>query len=259
MIQCRDIFEYDLKSYFDLINLDHISAELLKRGVPPQIARMLYFINTCAVTLPKKVRMNEFEHMMKGLLHKDATPDEIINHPRPLSYMYRVRGVPQGAPTSPFLGNIALDGPILSRGLDAIQYADDGLYYGDFTEGYEYRMRAEQDLKASSDLYAANYNGTDRTIEISVDDRINRLNQVWDPSLPQEAYKAEVDKIKASAFMQIPADPKELDPIYVIVDGRVMMEKVAVKTPIITPNSGMVTANIHFNLGKSGWVKKDGI
>lgn len=163
MIHSRDIFEYDLKSYFDLINLDHISAELLKRGVPPQIARMLYFINTCAVTLPKKVRMNEFEHMMKGLLHKNASPDEVINHPRPLSYMYRVRGVPQGAPTSPFLGNIALEGPILGRGLDAIQYADDGLYYGDLGD-----------------------------------------------------------------------------------------------TPIITPNSGMVTANIYFNLQKSGWVKRNG-
>jgi len=163
VINAPDIFEFDLKSYFDLINLDWISAKLLQRDVPPQIVRMLYFINTCAVTLPRKVRMNEFEHMMKALLHK-GDPDQVINHPRPLSYMYRVRGVPQGAPTSPFLAAIALDEPILGRGIDAVQYADDGVYYGDLKD-----------------------------------------------------------------------------------------------TPLITPNSGIVSANIHFNLAKSSWVKRDGV
>lgn len=107
--------------------------------------------------------MNEFEHMMKALLHK-GDPDQVINHPRPLSYMYRVRGVPQGAPTSPFLAAIALDEPILGRGIDAVQYADDGVYYGDLKD-----------------------------------------------------------------------------------------------TPLITPNSGIVSANIHFNLAKSSWVKRDGV
>lgn len=98
--------------------------------MPPQIVRMLYYINTSAVKLPRRVRLNEFEHMMKNLLHK-GKPDEVINAPRPISYMYRVRGLPQGAPTSPFLASIALIKPIMQReGLNCIQYADDGLYYG---------------------------------------------------------------------------------------------------------------------------------
>jgi hypothetical protein len=102
----------------------------MKLGVPVQIVRMLYYINTSAVKLPRRVRLNEFEHMMKAMLHK-GTPDEVINAPRPLSYMNRVRGLPQGAPTSPFLASIALIKPIMNRkGLNCIQYADDGLYYG---------------------------------------------------------------------------------------------------------------------------------
>jgi len=99
---------------------------------------------------------------MKSLL-KDHKLEEALTSPRPLSYMYRVRGTPQGAPTSPVLGNLALENSILDRGVKAIMYADDGLYYG------------------------------------------------------------EIDQ------------------------------------PLITPNNGIVSANIHFNLSKSGWVKRDGI
>lgn len=100
--------------------------------------------------------------MMKKLIHKGNNLEEVVKAPRPLSYMYRVRGVPQGAPTSPVLASLALHESILDRGVETIMYADDGLYYGE-------------------------------------------INQ-----------------------------------------------------PLITPNSGIVTANIRFNLEKSEWVKKDG-
>jgi len=99
---------------------------------------------------------------MKNLL-KDHKLEEALTSPRPLSYMYRVRGTPQGSPTSPVLGNLALENSILDRGVNAIMYADDGLYYGD------------------------------------------------------------------------------------------------IEQPLITPNNGIVSANIHFNLSKSGWVKRNGI
>lgn len=158
MIHAKDIYEFDLKKFFDLVNLDAISAKLLQKGVPVQLVRQLYYINCSAVRLPKKVRINEFEHMMKALMMRGASPDEVINHPRPLSYMYRVRGIPQGAPTSPLLATLCLEGSILDRpGLPSVMYADDGMYYGDIGD-----------------------------------------------------------------------------------------------TPIITPNSGMVTSNVHFNLDKSG-------
>lgn len=162
VIKSKDIYEFDLKGFFDSINLDYISKVLIENKVPINIVKLLYYINTCGCLVKPPYILNEFEHMMKKLIHKGSF-NEVIEAPRPLSYMYRVRGVPQGAPTSPVLASLALHGSILDRGINTIMYADDGIYYGD-------------------------------------------INQ-----------------------------------------------------PLITPNSGIVSANIYFNLNKSGWIKKDGV
>jgi hypothetical protein len=68
-------------------------------------------------------------------MQNNVSPDEVINAPRPLSYAYRARGVPQGAPTSPLLSTLLLPGSILDRpGLKSIMYADDGLYFGNISD-----------------------------------------------------------------------------------------------------------------------------
>jgi hypothetical protein len=163
VIKAKDIYEFDLKGFFDSINLDYIAMQMTKDLIPHNIVKLFYYINTCACLVKPPYRLNEFEHMMKSLIHKGSY-DEVISHPRPLSYMYRVRGVPQGAPTSPSLSLLGLHDSILDRpGINTIMYADDGLYYGDLKD-----------------------------------------------------------------------------------------------TPLITPNSGIVSANISFNHKKSGWIKKDG-
>lgn len=164
VIKSKDIYEFDLKGFFDSINLDYISKEMINDGIPHNIVKLFYYINTCACTVKPPYKINEFEHMMKKLIHKGSY-EEVINHPRPLSYMYRIRGVPQGAPTSPTCSLLGLHNSILDRPkIDTVMYADDGLYYGDLKD-----------------------------------------------------------------------------------------------TPLITPNSGIVSANIHFNHEKSGWIKKDGV
>jgi hypothetical protein len=163
VIQAKDIYEFDLKGFFDSINLDYISDQMIKDGIPHNIVKLFYYINTCACTVKPPYKLNEFEHMMKALIHKGSY-EEVITHPRPLSYMYRIRGVPQGAPTSPSTSLLGLHNSILDRpGINTVMYADDGLYYGDLGN-----------------------------------------------------------------------------------------------TPLITPNTGIVSANIRFNLEKSGWIKKDG-
>jgi len=163
VIKAKDIYEFDLKGFFDSINLDYIAMQMTKDLIPHNIVKLFYYINTCACTIKAPYRINEFEHMMKALIHKGKY-DEVVNHPRPLSYMYRVRGVPQGAPTSPTLSLLGLHDSILDRpGINTIMYADDGLYYGDLSN-----------------------------------------------------------------------------------------------TPLITPNSGIVSANIRFHPDKSEWIKKDG-
>lgn len=131
MVQSRDIFEFDLKGFFDSINLDYIAKQMVNDFVPVNIVKLFYYINTCACAVKSPYRLNEFEHKMKDLLHKGSYED-IVHHPRPVSYMYRVRGVPQGAPTSPALSQLGLHNSILDRpGLNTVMYADDGLYYGD--------------------------------------------------------------------------------------------------------------------------------
>jgi retron-type reverse transcriptase len=160
----KNIFEIDLKGFFDSVNLDYISARLASFKIPIDVVKLLYYINTCAIDVKPPYKLNEFEHMMKKLLHKDSSFEEIVHHNRPLSYMYRVRGVPQGAPTSPFLAILAMDGITERSGIKSVAYADDVVYF-----------------------------------------------------------------------------PERSD------------------TPMLTPNSKIVSANVYFNMDKSGWVKKDGI
>jgi len=131
VIKAKDIFEFDLKSFFDMVSLDYLSNKLREKEVPENIVRFLYYINSCAVSCKAPYRLNEHEHKVNKLLHSGATIDEVVDHPRPISYMYRLRGVPQGSPTSPLLASLCLEGSILDRGMDTIMYADDGLYYGD--------------------------------------------------------------------------------------------------------------------------------
>lgn len=89
----------------------------------------MYLINTSACTVKPPYKLNEFEEKMKALFRQYKL-DDILTHPRPMSAAYRVKGVPQGAPTSPILSTLALEGSILDRGVDTIMYADDGIYYG---------------------------------------------------------------------------------------------------------------------------------
>lgn len=117
-----------------MVNLDAIAAKMIGKGVPPIIAQHLYYINTSACKVKPPYLLNEFEQMMKRLLNKSKYM-EVIQAPRPMSYLYRIRGVPQGAPTSPLLATMALEGSVLDRpGLTAVMYADDGLYYGDIED-----------------------------------------------------------------------------------------------------------------------------
>jgi len=163
VIHSRDIYEFDLKSFFDNINISSITDNLLRKGIPKDIADELYFINCSAVKVKAPYKLNEFESQVKKLVNLNKIED-VKELPVPLSYLYRMRGVPQGAPTSPILATLTLENSILDRpGLEAVMYADDGLYYGN------------------------------------------------------------------------------------------------IEVPVITPNSGMVTNNIFFNLEKTNWVKKDGV
>lgn len=134
VIHARDIFEFDLKGYFDSINLKYISDRLLEKSVPKEIIDLFYYINSMGVMVKPPYKLNEFEHTIKHLHHTNSSYEDIVSRPnRNLSYIYsQIRGVPQGSPTSPVLSLLALEKSILDRpGMNTIMYADDGLYYGE--------------------------------------------------------------------------------------------------------------------------------
>jgi len=161
VLHSRDIYEFDLKNFFDSVNLDYISKILKKKGIPENIIDRIYFLNTSQVMVKSQRNLNEFENFMKTLLRKGDS-ETVIKSPRPIGFAYRVKGVPQGSPMSPVLATMALENSILDRGMKTLMYADDGLYYGNIDQ------------------------------------------------------------------------------------------------PVITPNSGIIESNIHFNLDKTNWVKRDG-
>lgn len=104
---------------------------MLKDGIPEDITKLMYYINSSACTVRPPYRINEIDHMIKALIHKGDFED-VINRPRPMSSMYNVKGVPQGAPTSPVLSLLGLHNSVFDRpGIETLMYADDGLYYGD--------------------------------------------------------------------------------------------------------------------------------
>lgn len=242
VINQPDIYEFDLKKFFDLINLDWISKELILLGLPPQIVRQIYYINTCGVKLPRKVRLNEFEHQMKHLLHK-GTPDEVINAPRPWSARYRVRGVPQGAPTSPFLSSIALMKPVLER-----------------FKGYVPPKGTIQEEVTRREWRGpiANYNPESYTIrtptysvagKIVGGDLVSVAGDDYNPMMKQVEVRSEAKQILQERPDWIRCVMYADDGLYY---GNIQ------DTPIITPNTNLVDSNIYFNLDKSGWIKRDG-
>jgi len=68
VIYSRDIFEFDLKNFFDNVNLDYVSVQLTKAVVPIDVVKRLYFLNTSSVKVKKPYLLNEFEEKMKKLL-----------------------------------------------------------------------------------------------------------------------------------------------------------------------------------------------
>jgi hypothetical protein len=133
VIHSRDIMEFDLKSFFPLVNLTKIYEILLEKGVPKGIASMLHLINCSGALIKPPHRLNEYEETLKRMLGK-FTIEELLNKARPWSASAGLREVPQGANTSPILATLLLPNSVMDRGVKNLMYADDGLYYGNIDQ-----------------------------------------------------------------------------------------------------------------------------
>lgn len=137
IISSRDVFEFDLSSFFENVNLDFILAKMRQMEVPKDIADWLHEVNQNAPTLPSETKLNEYAAWFKQNVRFErrlvSGSANVINQHGKFEINYMNKGVPQGAPTSPLLSCLALI-PTVLRKFNNTQYADDGLYMGDLPE-----------------------------------------------------------------------------------------------------------------------------
>jgi len=191
VIDSPNIYEYDLKGYFDNLHQHFLMKSLELMGVSKPFRDRLHIINQSIVRLAKEDKIYEPDrsllHNADGTLHvnwrdqfseahkmhleavkrsldaikdnpgkwigdsKDGkfTPEQVEFMQKEYDYMLnnpeashkekfveferriKQKGVPQGAPTSPFLSNISLNDSLLAIWKEIVQYADDGLAYGE--------------------------------------------------------------------------------------------------------------------------------
>lgn len=149
----KNIYEFDLKSFFDTINLTYLNQILESIGLPQELLKM---IDVMSRSLPKSEQsdapkgvsfptwLNNQEHYedvihyytnlrlelsnpFLYILGKLFYHLQLIFEPRLANFEF-LRGVPQGSPLSPLLSSIALHATLL-KCPTLVQYADDGILY----------------------------------------------------------------------------------------------------------------------------------
>lgn len=164
VIKSKNIFEFDLKGFFDSVDIIDLKEICEKYGIPRNISTMIFNINT---KLPDGLIPHDkngnllfyqdrtrndlgdegwelVENVTDSQLEQVITSEPIKIDPRWIwSFPYKplesdkwinikVRGVPQGSPISPLLSLLALEETLFREFPgQVIMYADDGVLYGD--------------------------------------------------------------------------------------------------------------------------------
>lgn len=117
IIDKRNIYETDIKGFFDNIKLIEITEELRKGNIPNRMNNWLWKLNECIPRLPKVQRLLE-------------------NKPKPSIFdsynLLDSKGVAQGAPTSPFLAILCMPQYLTqNKNVNFVNYADDQIFASD--------------------------------------------------------------------------------------------------------------------------------
>jgi hypothetical protein len=139
VIESENIYEFDLKKYFDTISIDVLSEILTEIETPTDIVTWIERLNRSLPTNHEKIRppltwKNSYQKHLARLRKKELLKEGKINctsnpncNDEEVKYK-EMYGFPQGSPTSPILSNLVLDKLLLYKG-NIVQYADDGIIY----------------------------------------------------------------------------------------------------------------------------------
>jgi hypothetical protein len=142
------IYEFDLKGFFDNVDLKYNKKVLVEEGFPEEIADYLYRMNRSIVTLGPESsdEMDESQsrkviYNSDGTLNKNmpqAVQKSILKDEKMIELynlegysLYKEKGVPQGAPTSCGLSIANLKDLFEKNEGKLLMYADDGLHLSD--------------------------------------------------------------------------------------------------------------------------------
>lgn len=148
VISSPDVYEYDLKKFFDTINLDYLSNLLKNLQIPtPLVNKLIHWSRTPSSNSKYSIHTwsNPHEESQDYKYHQTGEytiwSEEESHHwleekrkaeeTNPLLRRYDYyHGVAQGSPTSPLLSTIILNKLLLvTDRCQVVQYADDGLLY----------------------------------------------------------------------------------------------------------------------------------
>jgi len=158
-ISARDIYEFDLKQFFPSVIVENVSEILVRHGLPVRLVLRLEKINESIIQkatqgdLMPEVERDKREAYEMTLKELEKRPDtafsamakNLITMGIPTRRIFK--GLPQGAPTSPFLSNLISQEALFkkyamepnaalgfAKPYGLIMYADDGFFYGRFKE-----------------------------------------------------------------------------------------------------------------------------
>jgi len=125
------IYEYDFKNFFGEIKLEYVDNFFMELSMPDHLIRMFNRMNRSLPKLTSEDLIDESKtrrlmDVMNMVVPLRGHPNSIPLHPQ------NAAGMPQGAPTSPFISILVLDRVLkmnsVIRQLKYIGYADDGLF-----------------------------------------------------------------------------------------------------------------------------------
>lgn len=146
VIHAENIYEYDLKGFFDSILVRWVTGTLRNTyNVPLDICKFFRYISASAPVLPTEHKVDETKAQIRASV------------PRSVYESNDAQGFPQGSPLSPILSIIGLEDTLFKLFPRFVQYADDGLAYGSTPKGQklENRLISEnQEMKVAGIEFA---------------------------------------------------------------------------------------------------------